>query len=122
MPAGSDEELASRLVETINHVRAICSDADRSITPMEEAAMERWVQLSIQLCIDIGDRVIAARKITEPPTARELFLLLGQIGVLPRQVGLDFAEFAYLRNAIVHDYITYSGPGIVGEASRILPS
>ena len=122
MPRATIEELTVRLMETINLIKHLCSEVGDSITPKDEAAMERWVQLAIQLCIDLGDHIVMARNLDEPPTARDLFLLMSQERVLPGDLGRAFSDFVSLRNGLVHDYVVYSGPGIIAEAVRILPT
>src|SRR5689334_18446898 len=103
MPRGTPEEFTSRLHETIKQLKASCIDRKNPVTAVDEAAVERWVQLSAQLCINISDRILAARGIEEPPRARDVFPLMANLGILTRELGVTLAELTDLRNNVVHE-------------------
>jgi uncharacterized protein YutE (UPF0331/DUF86 family) len=72
--------------------------------PMLQAAVERWLQIAIEACIDISYHIVAERGWTPPDTARHAFELLGAHGVIPPALAANLGRAAGMRNILVHDY------------------
>ena len=72
---------------------------------MLRAAVERWLQVAVESCIDIAFAVIAAREWTPPETARAAFSTLAGHGLLPAELAQRLSSAAGLRNILVHEYI-----------------
>jgi uncharacterized protein YutE (UPF0331/DUF86 family) len=70
----------------------------------ERLQAERALQLSIQICIDIGAHLIAERGLDQPTDYRGVFRSLVDAGVLDAQVGQRLGAAAGLRNLLVHGY------------------
>jgi uncharacterized protein YutE (UPF0331/DUF86 family) len=121
MPRATDEELLSRLRDNIADIRDTLANHTEEDQKRDEAAMERWLQIAVQVCIDLGDRVLAAKGLEEPTSLREVFTRLAQAGELDGRTASSLSRLAGLRNALVHDYVVYSGPGVFAEAERALP-
>jgi uncharacterized protein YutE (UPF0331/DUF86 family) len=120
MPQATDEELLTRLRENLKNIRETLSDRSQDRRKQDEAAMERWLQIAVQVCIDIGDRLLAAKQLEEPPRMSEIFPVLAREGDLSPDVARSLSKLAGLRNALVHDYVVYSGPGVFSEAEMAL--
>ncbi|MFI5308959.1 MAG: DUF86 domain-containing protein [Polyangiales bacterium] len=69
------------------------------------AAVERWLQVAVESCIDIAYHVVAERGWTPPETAREAFALLAAHSVVPGDLARSLGRAAGLRNILVHDYV-----------------
>lgn len=69
------------------------------------AAVERWLQIAIDSCIDVSFAVIAAKEWTPPETARAGFATLAAHGLLPAELAMRLASAAGLRNILVHEYV-----------------
>jgi uncharacterized protein YutE (UPF0331/DUF86 family) len=69
------------------------------------AAVERWLQVAIEACIDIATHVVAAEGWTPAGSAREAFLVLANHGKLPLELAQRLAAVAGVRNVLVHDYV-----------------
>ena len=69
------------------------------------AAVERWLQISIEACIDIAFAVIAAREWTPPDSARGAFNTLAGHGLISVDLANRLALAAGLRNILVHEYV-----------------
>lgn len=66
--------------------------------------VERTLQMTIELCVDIANHIIADRGLRVPATYSEAFDVLGEAGFLDaaqRDVMIRMSKF---RNVIVHDY------------------
>lgn len=68
-------------------------------------AVERYLQLAIECCLDIGEIVIAERGLRQPKDNRDVILVLGERGALPGRFAAKFADAAALRNILVHEYL-----------------
>jgi len=66
--------------------------------------VERNLQVAIQCCLDIGNRLLAAAGQPPPASYRDVFLTLGRLGALPPQLAGNLADMASFRNLLVHGY------------------
>ena len=71
---------------------------------MLRAAVERWLQVAIEACINLAGHVIASEGWTPPQTARAAFQVLAAHGRLPLDLAQRLGLAASLRNLLVHDY------------------
>ncbi|MBI5245043.1 MAG: DUF86 domain-containing protein [Elusimicrobia bacterium] len=68
-------------------------------------AVERYLQLAIECCLDIGEIVISEKGLRQPADYRDVLLVLGENGVLPQRFARRFSDAAALRNILVHEYL-----------------
>lgn len=68
------------------------------------AAAERFLQLSIECCLDIGNHLIAQAGFRSPTDYRDIFAVLVEEGVLPRELLTRLMDMAGFRNLLVHGY------------------
>jgi uncharacterized protein YutE (UPF0331/DUF86 family) len=73
---------------------------------MLRAAVERWLQLAVEACIDIATHTVADEGWTPPGNAREAFLVLAGHGRIPLDLAQRLGAAAGLRNVLVHDYVS----------------
>lgn len=59
---------------------------------------------AVNSLIDIGQAIIAARKITVPDTYRQVFEVLSRHRVIPQSAADAGKRLVYLRNLIAHEY------------------
>lgn len=83
----------------------------RSITNKElekndlvRAAIERNFQLAIESALDIGEVIISAEDFEKPEDYKEVILILGKQGIIPKDFAERFAKAAGFRNILVHMY------------------
>lgn len=67
-------------------------------------AVERYLQLSLEIVLEIGEMIIAAEGFKKPAKHREVIETLGNHGILPKAFAERFAPAAGLRNVLVHRY------------------
>jgi len=66
--------------------------------------VERYIEVALECIIDIGEMIISKEKLKRPDTYRDVFLLLGEHGILPDDFAKDLAPAAGFRNVLVHMY------------------
>jgi uncharacterized protein YutE (UPF0331/DUF86 family) len=62
--------------------------------------------------MDVADHLVADRRLRVPETGAESFEILGEAGVIARELGSALALMVGFRNILVHDY-TRLDPAIV---------
>jgi len=67
-----------------------------------QAQGERWLHLAVESALDIAHHVLADRGGQPPPTYRDAFLQLERLGVLDAELAGRMADWAGLRNVLVH--------------------
>ncbi|GAV22921.1 type VII toxin-antitoxin system HepT family RNase toxin [Carboxydothermus pertinax] len=71
-------------------------------------AAERYLQLAIECCINIGNRIISLEQfkydLTPPETYAEVFEKLQKIGLIGENLGNKLKKMAQFRNKLVHIY------------------
>jgi uncharacterized protein YutE (UPF0331/DUF86 family) len=72
--------------------------------PVKRGAAERLLQVSIEICLDIGHHVIAALGLPRPSEYRDVFRILTDHGTLPAEFGARLETMAAFRNRLVHVY------------------
>ena len=70
------------------------------------AAVERWLQVAIEACMDVAYHVVASQGWTPPESARAAFGALAAHGMLPSDLTHRLGSAAALRNVLVHDYVS----------------
>ncbi|MBI2821782.1 MAG: DUF86 domain-containing protein [Acidobacteria bacterium] len=72
--------------------------------PINEVAVERYLERIISRMIDINFHVITESGHSPPRDYFESFVLVGKLGVLPHDFSRKIAQTAGLRNRLVHEY------------------
>jgi uncharacterized protein YutE (UPF0331/DUF86 family)/predicted nucleotidyltransferase len=71
-----------------------------------QAVVERRLQTAVEGCVNVGNHIIARRRLGAPRDYADVFRILGGAGILSRSVAEGMADMARLRNLIVHLYWT----------------
>lgn len=73
-----------------------------------KGAAQRYLQLAIESCINIGNKIISLQQLQKdlkaPDTYSEIFMILGDLNVLPRAFVDKLVSMARFRNRLVHMY------------------
>lgn len=83
------------------------------------AMAERWLELSIQICIDLGTQVLAERSGPTPSGYAGVFETLGDKGLLEKDLAERLAEAAKQRNLLVHLYLDIDDSKVFESLSRL---
>lgn len=93
-----------QLIERLDEVRE-AGEAAYLDDAQARAATERWLQLAIQICIDLGAQLVSEQSARPPSDYAEVFEILGDKGVLDKELALRMGNAARQRNLIVHLYM-----------------
>ncbi len=69
-----------------------------------KGAVERYLQVSLECMIDIGEVIISRRSLKKPESYKEIFTILGDNGILPVDFSRQISPAAGFRNVLVHMY------------------
>lgn len=92
------------LIERLDDVRQAGEDAYLA-DEQQRAATERWLQVAVQICIDLGTQLVTEQSARPPSDYAEVFKVLGEKGVIPNDLAQRLADAAKQRNLIVHLYM-----------------
>lgn len=70
------------------------------------AAVERWLQIAIEACIDLAYHVASDAGWPSPAHGRDAFALLASHGVIAHALAERLGKAAGLRNLLVHEYVS----------------
>lgn len=70
-----------------------------------QAIVERRLQLAIQVCIDIGNYIIAHERLEIPDEEENVFIILGHHNIIPQSLAERIKGMIRFRNILVHDYL-----------------
>jgi uncharacterized protein YutE (UPF0331/DUF86 family) len=73
--------------------------------PFIHGTAERYLHLTIECLLDIGNHIIADRGYRKPETYGEIFQILAEEGVIPEKLLQELEGMAAFRNVLVHDYL-----------------
>ncbi len=73
--------------------------------PFLHGSAERYLHLSIECVLDIGNHIISASNFRKPESYQDVFLILGENKILPEAFAKQLAPMASFRNILVHDYL-----------------
>jgi uncharacterized protein YutE (UPF0331/DUF86 family) len=72
------------------------------------AATERYLQLSIESCINIGNRIISieqfSKGIKAPESYSDIFIQLERLGLINKDLSENLIKMTKFRNRLVHLY------------------
>ncbi len=104
------EKIYTRITSLKNYVSILESFVSITLSelekdPIKKGALERYLQLSIEACIDIAEMVISDQRLPIPQTAAEAIEILGKEGILNMEFAKDFSKAVGFRNILIHDYV-----------------
>lgn len=92
------------LIERLDEVREAGAETYLDDAQVR-AATERWLQLAIQICIDLGTQLVSEQSARPPSDYAEVFEILGEKDVLSKELAVRMGNAARQRNLIVHLYM-----------------
>jgi uncharacterized protein YutE (UPF0331/DUF86 family) len=72
--------------------------------PFKKGALLHYLQVSAEICIDVGQIIISAENFSVPEDASRIFKILGEEKILPAKFAKEFSSIAGFRNLLVHEY------------------
>jgi uncharacterized protein YutE (UPF0331/DUF86 family) len=92
------------LIERLDEVHQAGEDAYLA-NEQRRAATERWLQVAVQICIDLGTQLVSEQSARPPSDYAEVFKILGEKEVIPGDLAQRLADATKQRNLIVHLYM-----------------
>ena len=104
-----NDEIASKLEHLREYVTILKDYQYHKIEELQtdhtlKGAIERYLEVALECTIDIGEMIISREKLKRPESYQEVFLILGEQGILPKNFAITFAPSAGFRNRLVHMY------------------
>jgi uncharacterized protein YutE (UPF0331/DUF86 family) len=85
-----------------------------------QLAIERTLQLACQVCIDIGNYLVAYYGLRTPEKPENIFALLGQEALIPKELGEKMVGMVRFRNILVHGYLVVDPVKVQGVLTNDL--
>lgn len=73
--------------------------------PLIYGSSERFLHLSIECILDIGNHVIADMRYRKPENNKDIFLVLHENKIIDEKLRNNLCNMAGFRNILVHDYM-----------------
>ena len=67
-------------------------------------AVERYLQVSIECIVDIGNEIISSLQLQRPERYRDIPFILFESKIIPKTFAETIASMIGFRNLLVHDY------------------
>ncbi len=96
-------EKLRQYIKTLDSIRAVDSATFKKDVYLHATA-ERYLHLSIESLLDIGNHIIADQGLKKPDTYAEIFEILAEEGIISEALMKDLEGMAAFRNILVHDY------------------
>ncbi|MHB9097559.1 MAG: type VII toxin-antitoxin system HepT family RNase toxin [Syntrophales bacterium] len=101
--------VAARLEKLRNYLKTLKAVRKFDLTTFKKdvfihATAERYLHLSIECLLDVGNHIIADRGYRKPDTYAEIFEVLAEEGLISTQLLKELEGMAAFRNILVHDY------------------
>lgn len=125
-PAGLDRQVVARrlrlLRETLDDLRPLGQLDAEALRgdPIRRAAVERFIQVLVDLAADINAHVVVAHLGAAPVTTAESFRQAAVVGMLPVALAEQLVLTAGLRNLLVHRYSDIDMTLLAGSAGKVL--
>lgn len=106
------------LIERLDEVRRAGEDAYLA-SEQQRAATERWLQVAVQICIDLGTQLVSEQSARPPSDYAEVFKILGEKEVIPSELAQRLADAARQRNLIVHLYMEIDDRSVFASLAHL---
>jgi len=122
-----DKELVEERLRRLEEYLALLRDIEKRgvnaymADPLLRGASERYLQLGLEILLDIGSHIIADRGLRKPDSYADIFQILTENDVLPAEFNMQLEGMAGFRNLLVHDYIRLDSHRVFQLLTEKLP-
>ncbi|MEZ0537166.1 DUF86 domain-containing protein [Caldicellulosiruptoraceae bacterium PP1] len=108
-----DDKLLSHIRLLYKYIEILEKISNTSFDEYEKddilkGAIERYLQVAIETCLNIGSRIISLEQfknnINLPETYADIFRILSEINVIDKDFAKNLSNMAKFRNRLVHMY------------------
>ena len=90
-------------LEILKQISGISLDQFLS-DPLQHGSAERYLQVSIEICLDITRHIVSTEALGDPKTHAEAFALLSRAQIIPANFLSTMQRMAGFRNRLEHLY------------------
>jgi uncharacterized protein YutE (UPF0331/DUF86 family) len=83
-------------------------------------AVERTLHTAIEACLDIGHHIITQEGLRSPEDNKDVFVVLGEEQIIPRDLAARLVDMARFRNLLVHEYTRLDNTVVYGILKKRL--
>lgn len=98
-------EKLKEYLKILKELRKKCNLSDFKRDNVLRGALERYLQLSAEAAIDVGEIIINEERLRMPDASREVFEMLGEHKIISPKLADSFIKIVGFRNILVHDYV-----------------
>ncbi|OYT52868.1 MAG: hypothetical protein B6U72_07280 [Candidatus Altiarchaeales archaeon ex4484_2] len=103
------KEIISKLEQLSEYMKILREYQQHPIEEIRDnktlkAAVERYMQVSLECILDVGEIIISKEGLGKPESYREVIQILGENNIIPKEFAEKFAPAAGFRNILVHAY------------------
>jgi uncharacterized protein YutE (UPF0331/DUF86 family) len=115
------ESRLQRLEEMLERLQEVHDGGEEAYLgdAQQRAATERLLQLSIQICIDLGAQIAAEQSAPPPSNYADVFTILGEKGVIPADMAGRLGDAARQRNLLVHLYMEIDDRAVFASLANL---
>lgn len=106
------------LIERLDEVHQ-AGEAEYLADEQRRAATERWLQVAVQICIDLGTQFVTEQSARPPSDYADVFTILGEKGVVSTDLAQRLADAAKQRNLIVHLYLEIDDRAVFASLTHL---
>ena len=106
------------LIERLDDVRQAGEEAYLA-DEQRRAATERWLQVAVQICIDLGTQLVTEQSARPPADYADVFKILGEKDVVPSELAQRLSDAAKQRNLIVHLYMEIDDRSVFASLAHL---
>jgi uncharacterized protein YutE (UPF0331/DUF86 family) len=112
---GRLRDLLDRLSEELAHLRRRSGyPADELLgDPDRLAAVKYRFVVAIEICIDVGQHIVASDGLRAPTSFVDVFAILAEAGFVPASLVATLQDMARFRNLLVHGYLRVDDQRVV---------
>jgi uncharacterized protein YutE (UPF0331/DUF86 family) len=115
---GARLDRLEHLIERLEETRARGEEA-YLVDERLRAMTERWLQLAIQACIDVGAQLVTELSVEPPSDYSGIFESLARGGRLDAELARRLAAAARQRNVLVHMYLDIDDRQVFASLERL---
>lgn len=112
---GRLRDLLDRLFEELAHLRRLSGYLEDELLgdPDRLAAVKYRFVVAIEICIDVGQHIVASEALRAPTSFADVFAILAEAGFVPASLVPTLQDMARFRNLLVHGYIRVDDQRVV---------
>jgi uncharacterized protein YutE (UPF0331/DUF86 family) len=112
---GRLRDLLDRLSDELAHLRRLAGYPPEELLgdPDRLAAVKYRFVVAIEICIDVGQHIVASEALRAPASFADVFAIVAEAGFVPAPLVATLQDMARFRNLLVHGYFRVDDQRVV---------